>query len=83
MLLIVTVVARSAPSGPACRTVAAVAETPVLGRVCSALRLAYWLMMPCGRSSDLAQLVTSGWVDSQYTLRSTSAPCWRSSSSTK
>ena len=39
--------------------------------------------MPCGWPSVLAKLITSGWVDSQYTLRSTSAPCWRSCSSTK
>ena len=55
----VTVVARSAPSGPARRTVAALTETPVRGSVCSAFSRAYWLMMPCGRPSDLAKLVTS------------------------
>src|SRR5215831_2667090 len=41
VLVIVTVVARSAPSGPACDAAVAVAETDDRGRVCSGCRLAY------------------------------------------
>src|SRR6266851_2576016 len=65
VLVIVTVVARSAPAGPACVAVAAVAEMADAGSVCSDCRLAYWESVPCGWPSDFVQLTTSGWVDSQ------------------
>ena len=48
VLVIVTVVARSAPSGPAWLTVLAVAETDDCGSVCSPVRLAYCDTVPCG-----------------------------------
>src|SRR6266581_154262 len=66
VLVIVTVVARSAPSGPAWWVVVAVAVT-----------------LPCGCPRVFDQFVTSCWVDSQYTLRSTTVPFCRSSNSTK
>src|SRR5205823_1231221 len=48
VLVIVTVVARSAPSGPAWLTVLAVAVTEDCGRVCRPVRFAYWETVPCG-----------------------------------
>src|SRR5262245_52347694 len=81
VLVIVTVVARSAPAGPAWVVVVAVAEMDDVGSVCSACRLAYWLSVPFGWPSDLPQFTTSGWVDSQYTLRSMRVPFCRSCSS--
>src|SRR5215467_5379519 len=65
VLVIVTVVARSAPSGPACDAVVAVAEIDDCGSVCSACRLAYVLTEPDGWPSVFVQFTTSGWVDSQ------------------
>ena len=65
VLVIVTVVARSAPSGPAWLTVLEVAVTAESGSACSPVRFAYWLTVPTGWPSDLPQLTTSGWVDSQ------------------
>src|SRR5947207_5074722 len=65
VLVIVTVVARSAPSGPAWLTVLAVAETDDCGSVCRPVRFAYLETAPCGWPSVLFQLTTSGWVDSQ------------------
>src|ERR1700742_179208 len=83
VLVIVTRLATSCPSGPGRRLVAAVAVMADLGRVWSACRLAYWDITPDGSPSVLAQLTTSGTVDSQYTFRSTIFPCWLSCSSTK
>ena len=83
VLVIVTVVARSAPSGPGCAVVLAVAVIEDRGSVCSAWRFAYWERVPCGWPSVLVQLTTSCWVDSQYTFRSTMVPFCLSSSSTK
>src|SRR5262249_4930565 len=83
VLVIVTVVARSAPAGPAWVVVAAVAEMDDCDSVCSACRLAYWLSVPFGWPSDFFQFTTSGWVESQYTLRSRRVPICRSCSSTK
>src|SRR5262245_24413990 len=65
VLAIVTVVARSAPSGPAWLTVLDVAVTDEAGKVCRPVRLAYWDSVPCGWPSVLLQLTASGWVDSQ------------------
>src|SRR5580692_6249339 len=76
VFLTVTVVARSAPSGPACRTVAAVAEMDDVASVRSAFRFAYVVITPAGLSSVLLQSVASCWVDSQYTLRSVAVPFW-------
>src|SRR6266566_7036554 len=73
-LVIVTVVARSAPAGPAWCVVAAVAVIVACGSVCSCCRLAYWESVPCGLPSVFDQFVTSCWVDCQYTLRSTIVP---------
>src|SRR5207302_3828048 len=70
VLVIVTVVARSAPSGPARLTVPEVAVTDEAGSVCSPVRFAYWLRVPCGWPRVLLQFTTSAWVDSQETLRS-------------
>jgi hypothetical protein len=61
----VTVVARSAPSGPDWVVVEAVADAEDWGSVCSPVRLAYWERVPCGWPSVLAQFTRSGWVDSQ------------------
>ena len=64
--MIVTVVARSAPSGPAWLTVVAVAEMDDCGSVCSAVQVRVReIIVPCGWPSVLVQLTTSGWVDSQ------------------
>src|SRR6185437_6550611 len=65
VLVTVTVVARSAPSGPAWVVVAALAVMADCGSVCSACRLAELEITPTGWPSDLVQLTTSGWVDSQ------------------
>src|ERR1051326_3673028 len=65
VLVIVTVVARSAPAGPACVVVEAVAEMADCGSACSDCRFAYCERVPCGWPSVLDQLTTSGWVDSQ------------------
>src|SRR5215472_10595311 len=65
VLVIVTVVARSAPSGPAWLTVLEVAVTVEFGSVCSPVRFAYWERVPCGWPSVFVQFTTSGWVDSQ------------------
>src|SRR5690349_18710349 len=65
VLVIVTVVARSAPPGPGWLAVEAIAEIDDCGSVCSDCRLAYWESVPCGWPSVLVQLTTSGWVDSQ------------------
>src|SRR5262249_37578885 len=65
VLVIVTVVARSAPLGPAWLTVLAVAVTEDCARVCRPVRFAYWETLPCGWPRVLDQLTTSGWVDSQ------------------
>src|SRR5215469_347510 len=65
VLVIVTVVARSAPSGPACVAVVAVAEMELCGSVCSDCRLAYCDSVPCGWPSVFVQFTTSGWVESQ------------------
>src|SRR5215467_2877838 len=65
VLVMVTVVARSAPSGPAWVVVVAVAEMDEVGSVCRACRLAYWLRVPFGWPRDFFQFTTSGWVDSQ------------------
>src|SRR5215831_2620434 len=62
VLVMVTVVARSAPSGPAWLTVLAVAVTDDCGSVCRPVRLAYWEIVPCGWPSVLFQLTASGWV---------------------
>src|SRR6266571_2791583 len=59
VLVMVTVVARSAPAGPAWCVVAAVAETVACGRVCSCCKLAYWESVPCGWPSVFDQFVTS------------------------
>src|SRR6516162_10537485 len=48
VLVSVTVVARSAPSGPAWSTVLDVAVTDDCGSVCSPVRLAYCDTVPCG-----------------------------------
>src|SRR4051812_19116456 len=61
----------------------AFASTWVLGRVCNAVRSAYCVIVACGFPSGAAQSTTSGGVDRQYTLRSTTFPCWLSSNSTK
>src|SRR6516225_2896238 len=65
VLVIVTVVARSAPSGPAWLTVLEVAVTEDCGSVCRPVRFAYCETLPCGWPSVLDQLTTSGWVESQ------------------
>src|SRR5271165_3285824 len=65
VLVIVTVVARSAPSGPACCVVVAVAETLDCGNDCKPVRFAYVEMTPAGLSSDLLQFTASFWVESQ------------------
>ena len=64
--MIVTVVARSAPSGPAWLAVLAVAVTDDCGSVCSAVQVGVrGDSVPCGWPSVLVQFTTSGWVDSQ------------------
>src|SRR5215469_18564543 len=65
VLVIVTVVARSAPLGPAWFTVLEVAVIDDGGRVCRPVRFAYVEMVPCGWPSVLFQFIASGWVDSQ------------------
>src|SRR5262249_39468376 len=65
VLVIVTVVARSAPLGPAWLTVLEVAVMVEAGSVCSPVRFAYWDTVPCGAPSVLDQSTTSGWVESQ------------------
>src|SRR5215469_14997061 len=65
VLVRVTVVARSAPAGPAWLTVLAVAVIDDCGSVCRPVRFAYCEIVPCGWPRDLPQLTTSGWVDSQ------------------
>src|SRR5215472_16592587 len=65
VLVIVTVVARSAPAGPAWLTVLEVAVIDEAGSVCKPVRFAYWETVPTGWPRDLPQLTTSGWVDSQ------------------
>src|SRR5215469_6098893 len=65
VLVMVTVVARSAPPGPGWLTVLAAAETDEAGSVCKPVRFAYCEIVPCGWPSVLPQLTTSGWVDSQ------------------
>src|SRR5580658_4570358 len=76
--VIVTLVASRPPC--ACGAVAAETCTGSDGRVCSAVMLAYWLsgdpLSACTAPSVVFQLSTSCWVDSQYTLRSTTVPCW-------
>src|SRR5215467_3270291 len=82
-LLIVTVVARSAPSGPDWVVVIAEAVTEAFGSDCSDVRFAYCDSVACGWPSVLGQFTTSCWVDSQYTFRSTTLPFCFSTSSTK
>src|ERR1051326_4760710 len=65
VLVTVTVVARSAPSGPAWLTVLEVAVMDEFGSACSPVRFAYVDTVPCGWPSVLDQFTTSGWVDSQ------------------
>src|SRR5579875_3323595 len=65
VFVIVTVVSRSAPAGPAWSTVAAVAETPPCGSVRRPVGSAYWVIVACGWPSVLDQSTTSGVVDSQ------------------
>src|SRR5260370_10553627 len=65
VLVIVTVVARSAPSGPDWVAVVAEAVTEAGGRVCRPVRFAYVEMTPPCWPSVLLQFVTSGWVESQ------------------
>src|SRR5262249_14175850 len=65
VLVMVTVVARSAPAGPAWLTVLAAAETDDCGSACRPVRFAYWESVPCGWPSVLDQFTASGWVDSQ------------------
>src|SRR5580693_8921294 len=78
-LVIVTSVTTSSPSGPRCGLVSADTWTGSDGSVCSAVMSAYWLcgepLSACGLPSVVSQSITSGWVDSQYTLRSTTVPC--------
>src|ERR1700753_3849216 len=47
-LVMVTVVSRSAPSGPLARTVRALALTVAAGRLCRAVRFAYEVIVACG-----------------------------------
>src|SRR6201988_1655691 len=65
VLVIVTVVARSAPSGPGWDAVVAVAEMADCGSVRSDCRLAYCDIVACGWLSVLDQFTASGWVESQ------------------
>src|SRR5262249_44776687 len=83
LFVIVTVVSRSAPAGPAWLTVVAVAATVAGASPCSPVKFAYDLTDACGLPIVLFQLSTSPVVGSQYTLRSTRLPFSRSSSSTK
>src|SRR6476469_4018759 len=62
---------------------ATVAPTRVLGSACRAVRSAYRVIVACGFPWVAAQSTTSGVVDRQYTLRSTTFPCRLSVSSTK
>src|SRR5213076_2462352 len=62
VLVTVTVVARSAPPGPACVVVAALAVMADCGSVCSACNSAYLDITPPGWSSDLVQLTRANWV---------------------
>ena len=75
----------SLPPGPG--EVAAATWTGSEGRFCRAVMSAYWLsgapLLACGLPSVVSQSITSCWVDIQYTLRSTTTPCWRRVSSTK
>ena len=64
LLVIVTVAARSAPSGPARWVVVAVAVTLAYS-VFSACRFTYCDSVPCGCPRVCGQFVTSCWVDSQ------------------
>src|SRR4051794_13560489 len=59
------------------------AWTLVLGSVRRAVRPAYCFMVACGFPCVAAQSPTSALVDRQYTFRSTTFPCWLSTSSTK
>ena len=83
VLVTVTVDTRSAPFGPGWFCVLAVALTLPCASECSACRLPNCVMVACGLPSVLPQLTTSAWVDSQYTLRSTTVPPCLTSSSTK
>ena len=62
--MIVTVVARSAPAGPAAGAGAAT-DTVARGNVLSARRFAYWVMVACGLPMAACQFTMSRWVDSQ------------------
>src|SRR6516165_3658886 len=55
VFVMVTVVARSAPSGPACRVVVAVAVMDDDGRACKPVRCAYCETVPCGWPRALLQ----------------------------
>src|SRR2546421_7772712 len=65
VLVMVTVVSRSAPLGPAWFTVVALVATVACGRLCRAVRFAYDDIVACGWPSVLRQLTTSGVVGCQ------------------
>src|SRR5215470_2159309 len=86
VLVIVTMVARSAPPGPDWVVVVAEAVAEARGSDCSDcsdVRSAYCDSVACGWPNVLPQFTTSCWVDSQYTFRSTTLPFCFSTSSTK
>ena len=83
VLVIVTMVARSAPSGPDWVVVVAEAVAETCGSDWSDVRSAYYDSVACGWPSVLLQFTASCWVDSQYTFRSTTWPLRFSTSSTK
>src|SRR5271163_3811596 len=65
VLVSVTVVARSAPSGPGWDTVDALTDTLDFGSVDSDWRLAHWVRVAPALPSDELQLILFCWVDSQ------------------
>jgi hypothetical protein len=65
VLVIVTVAARPAPSGPPRWVVVAAVAVTLAGSVFSACRFTYCDSVPGGCPRVIGQFVTSCWVDSQ------------------
>src|SRR5882757_9765251 len=65
VLVMVTVVAVSAPFGPGLPAVDATADTFAVPSDCNAVMSANWVMVACGLPWELDQSTMSCWVDCQ------------------